>query len=179
MAIPPPTERQMRVIWLALTGLAIAVLVALVAGLIWGLGQVLRILAPVLWPLAVAGVVAYLLDPVVNFIERKGASRPRAILSVFGLALLLVAALFGTIVPPIVSEARQLTNQIPTYALKVEARLSDWLSHPPPWVEAVGKGRRQRPRRRFRRPRSSPRKPPPRMLPARLAFPPRTPTLPL
>ena len=137
MAIPPPTERQMRVIWLALTGLAVAVLVALVAGLIWGLGQVLRILAPVLWPLAVAGVVAYLLDPVVNFFERKGASRPRAILSVFGLALVIVSALFGTIIPPIVTEASQLADQIPTYAVKVEARLSHWLSHPPPWVEKL------------------------------------------
>jgi len=60
--LPPPTKRQARVIWLALTGLAVAVLVGLVVALVWGLGQVLRMLSPVLWPIAVAGVIAYLLD---------------------------------------------------------------------------------------------------------------------
>ena len=45
--LPPPTERQARIIWLAVTGLAIAMLLALAAGMIWGLGQVLQILSPV------------------------------------------------------------------------------------------------------------------------------------
>ncbi|MGA2436320.1 MAG: hypothetical protein ABSG25_13670, partial [Bryobacteraceae bacterium] len=79
MSFPPPTEKQARLIWLALSGLAIATLVALVAALIWGLGYALRLLSPVLWPLAIAGVIAYLLDPVVDFFERRGLSRPRAI----------------------------------------------------------------------------------------------------
>ena len=77
MPFPPPTEKQARVIWLALTGLAIAALVALMVGLVWGLGQVLRILSPVLWPLAIAGVLAYLLDPVVGFLEQRELSRPK------------------------------------------------------------------------------------------------------
>ena len=76
MTFPPPTERQARLIWLAMSGLAVALLAALAVGFIWGLGQVLRILAPVLWPLAVAGVLAYLLDPLVDLFEHRGASRP-------------------------------------------------------------------------------------------------------
>ena len=99
-----------------------AVLVALVVALVWGLGQVLRMLSPVLWPIAVAGVIAYLLDPVVDFIERKGASRPRAILCVFGLALVIVAALFGSVVPQLINETRQLAARIPAYAARVEQR---------------------------------------------------------
>src|SRR6266699_881563 len=98
MTLPPPTEQQARVIWLAISGLAIAVLVSLVAGLIWGLGYVLQILSPVLWPLAVAGVIAYLLDPVVDRFERGGVPRHRAIVAVFALALVIVAALFGSVV---------------------------------------------------------------------------------
>jgi predicted PurR-regulated permease PerM len=128
---PPPTERQARVIWLALTGLAVAALVALVVALVWGLGHVLRMLSPVLWPIAVAGVIAYLLDPVVDFIERKGASRPRAILCVFGVALVIVAALFGSVVPQLINETRQLAVRIPAYAARVEQRSEYWLSHPP------------------------------------------------
>jgi predicted PurR-regulated permease PerM len=137
MTFPPPTERQARVIWLALTGLAVAVLVALVVALIWGLGQVLRMLSPVLWPIAVAGVIAYLLDPVVDFIERKGASRPRAILCVFGLALVMVAALFGIVVPQLVSETRQLAVRIPAYVDRVEKRAEYWSSHPPALVKKL------------------------------------------
>ena len=76
MPLPPPTERQARLIWLAVTGLAMAVLAGLVVALVWGLGRVVEILAPVLWPLAAAGILSYLLDPVVDFLHRRGASRP-------------------------------------------------------------------------------------------------------
>jgi predicted PurR-regulated permease PerM len=124
-------------IWLALTGLAVAVLVGLVVALIWGLGHVLRMLSPVLWPIAVAGVIAYLLDPVVDFIERKGASRPRAILCVFGLALVIVATLFGSVVPQLVNETRQLAGRFPAYATRVQQRAEYWLSHPPTLVKRL------------------------------------------
>ncbi len=137
MDFPPPTERQARVIWLALTGLAVAVLVGLVAALIWGLGYVVRMLSPVLWPLAVAGVIAYLLNPVVDFTERKGASRPRAILCVFGLALLIVAVVFGSVVPQVINETRQLAVRIPAYVARVEKRAEYWLSHPPDLVKPL------------------------------------------
>ena len=80
MPFPPPTEKQARVIWLALTGLAVATLVALVAGIVWGLGHLLQVFSPVLWPLAIAGVLACLLDPVVDRFEKRGLSRATAIL---------------------------------------------------------------------------------------------------
>ena len=58
MSLPSPSARQASLIWLALSGLAMGVLVLLIVTLIWGLGIVVRILSPVLWPLAVAGVLA-------------------------------------------------------------------------------------------------------------------------
>jgi predicted PurR-regulated permease PerM len=137
MSLPPPSGPQARLIWLALTGLAIAVLVALAAALVWGLGQVLQILSPVLWPLAVAGVVAYLLDPVVDFIERKGAPRSRAVVYVFAVALLCVALLFCSVVPQLVSEARQLASRVPEYGARLEQRIDDWISHPPRLVRKL------------------------------------------
>ena len=84
-----------------------------------------------------AGVIAYLLDPVVDFIERKGASRPRAILCVFGLALVIVAAVFGSVVPQLINETRQLAVRIPAYVARVEKRAEYWLSHPPDCGEEV------------------------------------------
>ena len=101
MSTLPPTERQSRILWAALTGLAIAVIIALVVAGIWGLGRVLDIMAPVVWPLAVAGVLAYLLDPVVDWFERRKLSRQRAIICVFAIALAIVAGLAASVVPQI------------------------------------------------------------------------------
>jgi predicted PurR-regulated permease PerM len=135
--ILPPTQRQARLIWLALTGLAVATLVALAVALLWGLGQVVQILSPVLWPLAIAGIIACLLDPVVDFIERKGAPRPAAIVTVFALALLIVAALCASIVPQLVNETRQLADRVPDYAQRLGDRIESWISHPPPWMQKL------------------------------------------
>src|SRR5439155_25967763 len=131
MNFPPPTPEQARVIWLAVTALAGAVLVGILAGVIWGFGQVLHLLSPVLWPLAVAGVLAYLLDPVVDFIQRRGASRTRAILCVFALAAVITLALAGSVVPQVVRETKQLVGKIPGYSLNLQRRVQDWIDNPP------------------------------------------------
>jgi predicted PurR-regulated permease PerM len=130
MSFPPPTRRQAHLFWTALSGLAIALLVGLIVLLVWGLGRVLDILSPVLWPLAVAGVVAYLLDPVIDFFERKGFSRPRAIVTVFVIAILIVAGVFTNVVPPIVSQTRDFANRIPTIQAKVIQLWESWINNP-------------------------------------------------
>ena len=94
-------------------------------------------LSPVLWPLAIAGVLACLLDPVVDFFEKRGLSRANAIISVFGLALLLVAAVFGSVVPQIVSETRQLAARVPEYRTKLENRVENWSTNPPPLLQKI------------------------------------------
>jgi predicted PurR-regulated permease PerM len=113
MSFPPPTPGQARVIWFGCSALAVAVIVAVVATGVWGLGKVLNLLSPVLWPLAVAGVIAYLLDPVVDIIERRGASRVRSIVSVFALAAVIVLGLAGSVVPQVVRETGQLMEKAP------------------------------------------------------------------
>jgi predicted PurR-regulated permease PerM len=131
MSFPAPSLKQARLIWLAVSGLAMAVLVALGVGLIWGLGRVLDVLSPVVWPLALAGVIAYLLDPVVDFLERRRLPRTRAILTVFAAALLLVACLAASIVPQLVVEAEQLVAKVPAYTARLEQRVTEWVNHPP------------------------------------------------
>lgn len=135
MNIPPPTEKQARLIWLALTGLACALIVALVVGAIWGLGRVLHVLSPVLWPIAVAGVLAYLLDPVVDFLQRKGAPRTRAIIVVFVAAFLILAGLLASVVPQVVVETQELTRKIPGYTRHLEEKVENFISHPPDWLK--------------------------------------------
>src|SRR4030095_16709967 len=76
-------------------------------------------------------------DPVVDFIERRGASRPRAIMSVFALALVILTALLSSVVPQVITETRQLADRIPEYADWVERRAEKWISNPPAWVRKV------------------------------------------
>lgn len=131
MDFPPPTPKQARLIWTAVTGLAIALIVTLLVALVWGLGWVLDVLAPVLWPLAIAGVIAYLLDPVVDALQRRGTPRVRAIVIVFAMAAVFVLGIFGSIVPQVVVETRQLVRDIPQYATNVTYRIEGWIKHPP------------------------------------------------
>ncbi len=137
MDFPAPTPKQARLIWLALSGLALAALVALGVGLIWGLGKVLHLLGPVLWPLAVAGALAYLLDPVVDFLQRHGIPRTRAILSVFALAAVIVLAVVGSVVPQIVRETGELVERVPGYSARVQERVQHWINDPPDLIRRL------------------------------------------
>ncbi len=134
MNVPPPTEKQARILWAAITGLAVAVIIALVVAAIWGLGRVLNVLAPVIWPLAVAGVLACLLDPVVDFLVRKNVPRTRAIIVVFAMALLIVAGLAASVVPQIVVQARDLAAKSSEYTTQLPAKAGQLAEIPPPWL---------------------------------------------
>src|SRR4051812_6211629 len=126
----PPSRRQTHLFWTALSGLSIAILVGLIVLLVWGLGRVLDILSPVLWPLAVAGVVAYLLDPVVDFIERKGVSRSRAIVCVFAVAIIIVAGVSASVIPAIVNQTREFAARVPAIQDKTIKFVEDWINNP-------------------------------------------------
>ena len=135
MNFPPPTDKQARLIWAALTGLALAVIVALIVGLVWGLGRVLNVLSPVIWPIAVAGVLAYLLDPVVDLLQRKGVPRTRGIIIVFVAAFVILAGLLASVVPQVVVETQDLVRKIPGYTTRLEQKADDLITHPPAWLQ--------------------------------------------
>ncbi len=141
MSIPPPSPKQARIIWLAITGLALATLVALIVGLVWGLGRVVQILSPVLWPLAVAGVLAYLLDPVVDWLETKGLPRTRAILCVFALATVIIGGIFASVIPQIVMQTREFAARVPDYTQRLEQQIERWVENPPPLLQKYLKSR--------------------------------------
>ncbi len=94
-----PTHFQQKTLWHAATGVSILVLGALVVGLIWLIGYIFGFLQPVLVPLIVAGIVAYVLDPVVRLLEKRGVSRMWAVIDVF-LAILVFATLLVAAVLP-------------------------------------------------------------------------------
>ncbi len=129
--LPPPTQRQARIIWASLTALAVAVSIGLIGVLLWGFGWVINRLASVLLPLAVAGVVACVLDPLVDYFQRRKMTRVRAILLVFALGVVLLLFLLATVLPQLINETGDLINQLPAYGTKLRNQLSDWLQHSP------------------------------------------------
>jgi predicted PurR-regulated permease PerM len=126
-----PSPNQTKIIWLSLTALALAALGGTIALGVWGLGKVLGLLSPVLWPLAVAGVLAYLLDPLVDWLERRRVPRTRAIILVFFVAAGLLTAVLASVVPRVVVESNQLIAQVPEYSRKIQAWVEDFIANPP------------------------------------------------
>ncbi|MBX3742359.1 MAG: AI-2E family transporter [Akkermansiaceae bacterium] len=94
-----PTRFQQQTIWNALTGISILVLGALLVGLVWLLGEIFGFLQPVLIPLIVAGIIAYLLDPVVRWLEKRGITRLWSVVLVF-LGILVAATLLVLAILP-------------------------------------------------------------------------------
>jgi len=131
MTFPPPTPRQAQVIWFALTALAVALSLAILGAVVWGVGRVLLVLSPVLWPLAVAAIIAMILDPVVDWLVRRHVPRLRAIVLVFGVAAVLALGVVGSVLPRVVVEARDLAGRIPEYADKAKTKLQQWINEPP------------------------------------------------
>ncbi len=117
MTFPPPTEKQAKILWISLTALAIGILLALTALLLIGVAWIANALSSVLIPLAIAGIIAYLLDPVVDWFHKKrGMKRHSAIILVFIIAILLVGGLVASIVPALVEEATKLKTEFPKQA---------------------------------------------------------------
>lgn len=106
-----PTRFQQRTVWSAVTGVAMLVLGSLLVGLVWLIGQIFGFLQPVLVPLIVAGIIAYLLDPVVRLIERRGLSRLWSVISVY-VAILIVATLLVAAVLPAINGSKKFFRQI-------------------------------------------------------------------
>jgi predicted PurR-regulated permease PerM len=134
-------------IWIAVTALAVTVFLGILAAVVWGLGWLLNLLSPVVWPLAIGGILAYLLDPVVDFFARRRISRGLSILLVFALCALAVGTFMASITPRLVREAARLVAEVPTYSKQTQEALNRWMSRRPifdDWRKRLFPGQVQR-----------------------------------
>ena len=91
------------------------------------LGAALYVLAPVLTPFAVAALFAYLGDPVVDGLQRRGLSRTTAVVVVFAAMTLLVGLVLLLLVPMLVRQVGHLIEQLPVYVEWLRARVEPLL----------------------------------------------------
>ncbi|HEX8295016.1 MAG TPA: AI-2E family transporter [Chthoniobacteraceae bacterium] len=121
-----PTPWQQKTIWAAVTTLAVVSIGWVAVRLIALLSTVLGFLQPILFPFALAGVMAYLLEPVVARIVLWGTSRQRAVLSVFAVVTLLLAGILVWIIPAIWTETANLVRKVPTYRERVTQKVEQF-----------------------------------------------------
>lgn len=123
-SISPPKAAPLH--WLR-AGFFSAVGVALLGlGLliIWHVGT--AILA-IITPFVVAMVLALLLDPLVDKLERRGLSRALGVGVIFGSFLLILIAAGILIVPSLVSQASQLSHDGPAYVKQGQTFINTFL----------------------------------------------------
>lgn len=89
--------------------------------------RILAFLQPILVPFAVAGVLAYLLEPGVQCLERKGLTRRRAVVSIFSFFFAIISLLGCWIVPQLASETVNLAEKSTSYALQAQQKIYTWV----------------------------------------------------
>jgi predicted PurR-regulated permease PerM len=101
--------------WNAITSLSLLVIASIVVFTLYVATRILAFLQPLLLPVAVAGVFAYLLEPVVSWLARKRVPRLLAVVTVFGAFVLGAALLVVGVVPSIYTESIKFSSALPGY----------------------------------------------------------------
>lgn len=121
-----PTAFQRSALWTAVTALSITFIGSLAVGLIYLFTQVMSFLQPILVPFAVAGVLAYLLEPAVEWLEKRGLNRQRSVLLAFAMFALAMVGLGWWMVVKLGDPAVHLAERVPGYVTKARKSVLDF-----------------------------------------------------
>src|ERR1044071_1141902 len=122
-----PTPWQRKMMWAALTACFLVVLVVIVAAVIWAGAGIISFLQPILIPVAIAAILAYLLDPLVTKMSRGALTRTKAIALLFAIAFFALGGLAAWVVPTISVQSANFTRQIPSYTERARNYIVDFI----------------------------------------------------
>lgn len=97
-------------------------------GLLVLTGTVLYLLSPVLTPFAVAALLAYLGDPLVDQLEARRFSRTTSVVLVFVAMSLVAILVLLLLVPLLEAQISQLIRNLPGYLSWLRQNIEPWLS---------------------------------------------------
>lgn len=120
-----PTLWQQKTMWAALTALFVVFLILTVCSIIWVAANVISFLQPILIPVAIAAILAYLLDPLVTRICKRGLSRTKSVALLFAIIFLVSAGLIAWLVPSISMQSASFARELPNYTQKARDRVVD------------------------------------------------------
>lgn len=113
-----PSLFQRRTLWGAITALSIVVIGAIAVGFVMLTGTVLSYLQPILVPLAVAAIIAYLLEPIIAWLMRRGWTHRRSMLVVYIAFVVFVIVLVVSVVVPTIGQAQEVYKSRDSYSEK-------------------------------------------------------------
>lgn len=116
----PPNLVQKKICWAALTSVSSLAIVASLVFTVYVLVLLMGFLQPVLLPLAVAGVLAYLLEPFVAFLCRKGCNRTWGTLIVFLAFFLTATGVLLSVVPTAYRQGAFFFQNFPAYSQRFQ-----------------------------------------------------------
>ena len=120
-----PTPWQRKMMWAALTAFCVVLLVVIVGTVIWTGANILSFLQPILIPVAIAGILTYLLDPLVTKMSQGTLSRTKAVILLFAIAFFALGGLLGWLIPSISIQSANFAKQVPAYTEKARDRIVD------------------------------------------------------
>jgi predicted PurR-regulated permease PerM len=120
-----PTPWQRKTMWAALTALFVVFLILTACSVVWVAADAISFLQPILIPVAMAAILAYLLDPVVTRMCKGGLSRTKAVLLLFAIIFLFLVALFTWLTPTISVQSANFARELPGYTQKARERVVD------------------------------------------------------
>jgi predicted PurR-regulated permease PerM len=120
-----PTPWQKKTMWAALTALFVLFLILVFCSVIWVATSVISFLQPILIPVAIAAILAYLLDPLVTKMCERGLGRTKAVALLFAGGFLFLAALFSWLAPTISMQSASFAKELPNYTQKARDRAVD------------------------------------------------------
>jgi predicted PurR-regulated permease PerM len=124
-----PTPFQKKIFWAAITAVSFVGLGAVATLLGWLFTRVVWYLQPLLIPVAIAAILAYLLEPAVEWLERLRLSRTMSVVAVFSVSLAIVAGILIYIIPVVGNQAQQLATHMPEYTLRAQALVNETIEN--------------------------------------------------
>lgn len=114
-----PTRFQKKTLWSAITAFAIVVIGAIAVGVVFLSATILSYLQPVLVPLAVAGIIAYLLEPIIRWLEKRGWSHGKAMMTVYIAFMIFIVLLVIAVVVPTFGQAQEAYEKRDMYQERI------------------------------------------------------------
>jgi predicted PurR-regulated permease PerM len=122
-----PTPWQKKTLWNAITALSLLVIATIVVFTVYISTRILALLQPLLLPVAVASVLAYLLEPVVTWLAKRGLPRLLAVVIVFATFVMGGGLVVVGAIPSIYTESVKFSAALPGYLERGWTSIDDFL----------------------------------------------------
>ena len=111
--------------WAALTALFVVLLIVIAGAVVYLGASLISFLQPILIPVAIAAILAYLLDPLVTELCRRKMGRGMAIAVIFTSVFIALVGLFWWVVPTISLQSANFARELPGYTQTARDRIVD------------------------------------------------------